>query len=335
MRRSISRGGFTLIELLVVIAIIAVLIGLLLPAVQKVREAAARSSCQNNLKQIALAMHNYHDSYSKFPPGYAFNKYQKGEELFWPMLIWPYIEQGNIKFDPAWGIYGSGTDNNQGTQWAAVNGLAVTYVVKTLLCPSDTLTRIPAGYWGTPAPGMWRSNYVATFSGDGMIYEPGSSNTMPWSSCQSTSRNPSTASGKRGLFNWNVQRGIKDITDGTSNTAMLSEVINGPDGTFDMRGMWSNDWGGAYTHYYTPNTASGDVLISWAASHCIEGPFLPCSYTGQCWAEVYIAARSRHTGGVNLALADGSVRFVGNSINLATWQAVGSINGGEVIGSNF
>src|ERR1043166_7800307 len=126
--------GFTLIEVLVVIAILSVLIGLLLPAVQKVREAAARMSCQNNLKQVALAMHNYHDSYSKFPPGYAFNKYQKGEELFWPMLIWPYIEQGNIKFDPSWGIYGSGTSNNQGTEWAAVNGLAVTYVVKTLLC---------------------------------------------------------------------------------------------------------------------------------------------------------------------------------------------------------
>jgi prepilin-type N-terminal cleavage/methylation domain-containing protein/prepilin-type processing-associated H-X9-DG protein len=320
--------GFTLIELLVVIAIIGVLIGLLVPAVQKVREAAGRMSCSNNLKQIALALHNYHDSHKKFPPGYAFNRYKKGEELFWTMLIWPYIEQGNIKFDPSWGIYGSGTSNNQGTQWAAVNGLAVTWVVPSLLCPSDTLSRCVPNYYGTPAPYMWRSNYVATFSADGMLYEPGSS--IPWSNCQNKARNPSFASGKRALFNWEVERGIKDIRDGTSNTAMLSEVIAGPNGSYDIRGWWSNDWGGAYTHYLAPNSAIGDNIPPYN-EYCVSSVNQPCSYTGACWADVYLGARSWHTGGVNLALGDGSVRFVSNSINQATWIAVGSINGGEVL----
>src|SRR5579884_2367664 len=154
--------GFTLIELLVVIAIIAILIGLLLPAVQKIREAAARMSCSNNLHQLALAMHNYHDTNGKFPPGYSFNKYHKGEELFWTMLIYPFIEQDNIKFDPSWGFYGSGRDNDQGTEWGKYNSLAATAVVKMLLCPSDTPTKTVNNYYGTLGQ-MWRSNYVANF----------------------------------------------------------------------------------------------------------------------------------------------------------------------------
>ena len=150
------------------------------------------------------------------------------------MYILPFIEQGNIKFDFTWGIYGSGRSNDQGTEWAKVNGVAVTQVVPSLLCPSDKLTRCVANYYGTPAPYMWRSNYVATFSADGTLYEPGSS--IPWSSCQNTARNPSLASGKRALFNWQVERGIRDVTEGTSNTAMLSEILVGPEGTYDIRG---------------------------------------------------------------------------------------------------
>jgi prepilin-type N-terminal cleavage/methylation domain-containing protein/prepilin-type processing-associated H-X9-DG protein len=328
--RARALQAFTLIELLVVIAIIAVLIGLLLPAVQKIREAANRMSCSNNLHQVALALHNYHDTNNKFPPGYSFNNYKKGEELFWTMLIYPYIEQGNITFDPSWGFYGSGTSNVQGTAWGKVNSLAATAVVKSLLCPSDSPTKTVNNYYGTIGQ-MSRSNYVANFSADGGLYEPNTS--IPWSPCQNTSRNPSLASGKRGLFNWQIQRGIKDITDGTSNTSMLSEILQGPEGTYDIRGWWSNDWGGAFTHYLAPNSASGDIIPPYK-DYCVNSVRMPCSYTGACWADVYLGVRSNHSGGVNLAMADGSVRFISNSINQATWQAIGSISGGEVL-ANF
>jgi prepilin-type N-terminal cleavage/methylation domain-containing protein/prepilin-type processing-associated H-X9-DG protein len=320
-----TRQGFTLIELLVVIAIIAVLIGLLLPAVQKVREAGNRIKCANNLKQLALALHNYHDANGFFPPGYTFNDYQKGEEVFWTMRILPQIEQENIHFDMTWGIYGSGTSNNQGTQWAAVNGPSVTVVVPLLRCPSDLFTRCIANYWGTPAPYMWRSNYVAAFSADGSIYEPEAN--IPWSSCHKTSTNPSLASGLRALFNWEAKRGIRHVTDGTSNTTALSEVIVGPDGTNDIRGWWSNDWGGAFTHRFAPNSGSGDIIPPYSG-YC-NPQRAPCGASGACWSDVYIGARSQHPGGVNIALVDGSVRFVGNSITQSVWQALGSINGGE------
>jgi prepilin-type N-terminal cleavage/methylation domain-containing protein/prepilin-type processing-associated H-X9-DG protein len=337
MTRSPSRrpSGFTLVELLVVIAIIAVLIGLLLAGVQKVREAAARTQCQNNLKQVALAMHSYHDSYGKFPPGSTFNNYKKGEELYWTLLIFPYMEQSNILngFDYTMGVYGSGTSHQQGTQWGAVNSLAVISPVKSLLCPSDTPTLTVANYVGTHGS-MWRSNYVANFSADGMLYEPGVQD-MPWSGCQNTSRNPSLASGKRGLLNWNVLRGIKDITDGTSNTSMLSECLQGPNGTYDVRGWWSNDWGGAFTAYLAPNSNTGDIVPRRYNGYCVNSVRMPCNYTGQCWADVYMGVRSNHTGGVNLALCDGSVRFVGNSISQTTWVSMGSINGGEILGSDF
>jgi prepilin-type N-terminal cleavage/methylation domain-containing protein/prepilin-type processing-associated H-X9-DG protein len=322
-----TRSGFTLIELLVVIAIIAVLIGLLLPAVQKVREAGNRVKCQNNMKQIVLAMHLYHDIASIFPPGTSYNDYQQSEDIFWMMRILPQVEQGNIKFDMTWGIYGSGNPFGPGNAWAPINGAAVCKDITLFHCPSDITTRATIGYWATPAPGMWRGNYVATASADGSLYEPGTQ--MPWSSCQNTATNPSFASGLRALFNWNVHRSIKDVVDGTSNTAALSEVIVGPDATNDIRGWWSDDWGGMYTHRFAPNSGSGDIVPS--SIYCIPQR-APCGGLGLCWGDVYIGARSLHPGGVNTALADGSVRFFSNSIAQPVWQAIGSINGNEPLG---
>jgi prepilin-type N-terminal cleavage/methylation domain-containing protein/prepilin-type processing-associated H-X9-DG protein len=323
------RRGFTLIELLVVIAIIAILIALLVPAVQKVREAAARAQCQNNLKQLILACHNFHDQFRYLPPGGNFNKYQKGEETYWTLYILPEIEQGAIKYDPTWGIYGSGNNGAQGVQWAPINGQAVTTILQVFLCPSDRVTMCPPNYFGTPPPGMWRGNYVATFSADGMLYEP--SSAVPIGNCHNTAANPSLASGLRALFNYDVNRTLTMATDGTSNTAALSEVINGTDGTFDIRGWWSNDWGQGYTHRLAPNSTQPDVIFSGAANYCVTTVSAPCVATGVCWTDDSIGARSYHQGGVNLSLADGSVRFVSQDINQATWQALGSFNGNETV----
>jgi prepilin-type processing-associated H-X9-DG protein len=234
------------------------------------------------------------------------------------------------------GVYGSGTSDQQSNDpnaWGKTNSLAVISPVKSLLCPSDNPTRTVTNYYGTNGT-MWRSNYVANFSADGGLYEPGIPD-LPWSTCHNDpTNNPSVTTGRRGLLNFNIYRGIKDITDGTSNTAMLSEILQGPEGTYDIRGWWSNDWGGAFTAYLAPNSNTGDIIPNYQ-DYCVNSIRMPCNYTGKCWSDVKLGVRSNHTGGVNLALADGSVRFISQTINQVTWQSVCSISGGEIIGSDF
>jgi prepilin-type N-terminal cleavage/methylation domain-containing protein/prepilin-type processing-associated H-X9-DG protein len=342
----IRRSAFTLIELLVVIAIIAILIGLLLPAVQKVREAAARMSCSNNLHQLGLAMHNYESAFGQLPPAFTGNV-PPGVPLpayfySWSVLaqLNPYLEQTNIynQMDLKQPIY----DPSAGFNISLANQFAVQQVVKLFLCPSDK-TPTPAGGYGVPVLGP--TNYAACI-GSGNV-GTGATLGSPWDS--------------DGMFSAKVGYRITDVTDGTSNTAMMSESTlgEGPESASGSTppakpskvyaylspgsalsesacaaaSMWNVErrrgflWAtgelrcATYNHYYPPNASAWD---------CVTNDYTPGP--GQYTAIGFRAARSQHTGGVNLLLGDGSVRFVRDTVNLDVWRAAATRAGGEVPG---
>jgi prepilin-type N-terminal cleavage/methylation domain-containing protein/prepilin-type processing-associated H-X9-DG protein len=311
--RRLSRHGFTLIELLVVIAIIAILIGLLLPAVQKVREAAARVKCQNNLKQWALAMHSYHDVNNRLVYG-ATKTTGSFVRMSWVPPMWPYIEQGPLasKYDYTKPFHVLPNGTNNGSAGVTINVIAAQ--VPTYFCPSDRGAPV---YWMGDAYTRSRGSYAVNW---GPVYDPVkgtlTSITGPFGYTNGTTL-PLTVT-------------MTGITDGTSNTLMMSErIMAAPDNLYDIRGDIMNDDRGCanFQTINTPNSSVPDELVFWAAN---SDPMMPSvkASNGQS------AARSRHTGGVNVALCDGSIRFVSNSVALATWRAVSTMNGGEVI-SNF
>ena len=311
---SAKRVGFTLIELLVVIAIIAILIGLLLPAVQKVREAAARMQCQNNLKQMALAAHNYHDANGKLPPG------RDANELSVHAYLLPYIEQDNvyklIDFTVAW-------DH-------ANNATARAVPVKTFLCPSDPVTQVPAG---------WAGNNYRSNQGSGLLH--GQPPTSP--------SNPNYGMpAPNGPFVPTRTVTLPGISDGTSNTAAFSEHLKGD---FNNGVSTATD-----TFWPQTNPATQDEAVAQCAaidpanlSHqrvsdvgapWIQGYHSTTAYfhvgppnSRSCMfppGRIATTASSAHSGGVNVSMCDGSVRFVSNSIPLISWRAIGSRDGGEV-----
>jgi prepilin-type processing-associated H-X9-DG protein len=294
-----------LIELLVVIAIIAILIGLLVPAVQKVREAAARSQCSNNLKQWSLAMHSYHDANKKFPIG-STNR----PRHTWVMYLWAYVEQtalaGQNNFNQPFYV-------PPGTIGGTMNGLCG-QAVALYNCPSDfgsDLNSASAYYQRT------RGNYVVNWGPNLYDTPPSLATLAPFGHINGNRATPLVTK-------------MASITDGTSNTLMMSETLKAwsPDDN-DWRGDIHNDDGVfRFQTINTPNSSAPDV-VNWAIPN--NDPLMPVSTSGR----EHSAARSRHINGVNVSMCDGSVRFVGNGISLATWRALGTMNGGESVGSDF
>ncbi len=330
-RRSIlSRGrrrAFTLIELLVVIAIIAVLIGLLLPAVQKVREAAARMSCSNNLKQIALALHNYHDTHSKFPPG-GFtpgNCCGTRSRSNWAVDILPFMEQDNLHRR-----YDFNQDNEHPN-----NVFVRTSFVKPFTCPSDTnvnRTERPASGPGNGLQYMFGSyRAVSGFSGfTGRVFwdtcEPGLINNLPAQFGRTLPRQWRGVLHSTGATNSQCPQGgpenFASITDGTSNTVMVGEL------SLRDTPRRATFWAYTYTSYNQSSISDQSRILnnSYVACDRAGGPGgdNPCKR----------GFGSFHTNGLNFALADGSVRFVSYNVDIRILGAQATVSGGEVANFN-
>jgi prepilin-type N-terminal cleavage/methylation domain-containing protein/prepilin-type processing-associated H-X9-DG protein len=319
--------GFTLIELLVVIAIIAVLVGLLLPAVQKVREAASRMSCSNNLKQIALAAHNYHGATGSFPPGVyqVFNS--AVHPPYQPVTVFvyllPYLEQSNLYAQ--WNLASPSSNTLTGTTSNTAT------VIKTLVCPSDTLPQNPYNSSGTTYYG------IGSYGGNGgtQSYDPQfATNDGVFFVIGPGSQTAPTASAIR----------ISDVTDGLSNTILFGErshldpnndtysvpLTSAPNfiDVMNSVGWWGSSGG---------RLASGDVTLSAFApiNYKIPAPYPALGNSYSAYLPYYeqriCAFGSNHTGGANFALADGSVRFIQDSLPQTTLQLLCVRNDGKVI----
>ncbi|OAI53178.1 hypothetical protein AYO47_05395 [Planctomyces sp. SCGC AG-212-M04] len=340
------RRAFTLIELLVVIAIIAILIALLLPAVQQAREAARRTQCKNNLKQIGLGLHNYESTFGGFPIGYldvfVGNQAHKDGGWAWDAYILPYVDQAPLYNTLDFTKHPYGNVANGATTQANINAMSV--VQPGFKCPSDTGPSTKGDNAGNASGnGLTNhalSNYmgcIGAFDGD---------------ACDEVSRAPYMAIGPRynGLIIVNSSKKIRDVTDGTSNAFAAGEVaylpfgqdVNGDNIASDRNYQYGNiTTGGGPDCNRNNANQNGAFNHIRATRKKLNGPLLNAS-------TMWRAYQSKHVGGAHFLMCDGSVRFISENIDhtntnaggsdqfingpYGTYQRLGAINDGQVVG---
>jgi prepilin-type N-terminal cleavage/methylation domain-containing protein/prepilin-type processing-associated H-X9-DG protein len=322
-----DRRAFTLVELLVVIAIIGTLVGLLLPAVQAARESARRSQCQNNLKQIGVAIHNYHDALQAFPMGVY------GAEVIvpatpgmagrrpWNFTIYPFLEQQSLYQKANVNLSMHLAPNiTSGSDWSGPGSAAI----PTYQCPSDPVPAQSDVGLGNQS----RGNYpgFATAFAAWTLNEWVNNRTPGYKVWH-----------KMHFFAANVKLAMKDVTDGTSHSLAVGEYIKGSNLPNDYRGctLWDNMGGALIGTRWTPNSAQPDFLYQTGGATGSSGSFPTNQGSNPRFPVVGMTsnqrdnqeanARSYHGGGVNCLLADGSVRFAADSIDASVWKALGTI----------
>jgi prepilin-type N-terminal cleavage/methylation domain-containing protein/prepilin-type processing-associated H-X9-DG protein len=334
-----AKKGFTLIELLVVIAIIAVLIGLLLPAVQKVRGAAARIKCANNMKQIGLAMHSYMDANDGLPPNgvFVYSGSAVVQTSPWSAMarILPYIEQENLfrNID-----FTTGYSTQPGISSKRVG---------TYICPAEVNDR---GSGTDPAYGNknWTLNYTVNL-GSWAVLTNKARGMLPGDGAFRSNRGYRPGDFTDGMSNTLGIAEVKSYTvrvSGANNTAVLNgsrpvptapaDVSTGFGfglGTFDPTKNTHVEWVDGKVHETGFTTTFPPNTVVAYSGYDVDFVSATEANLGDTYAAV--TSRSYHLGGVNVVLMDGSVRFVNNSISLPTWRALGSRAGGEVIGTDF
>ena len=309
--RSVRRRAFTLIELLVVIAIIAVLIALLLPAVQQAREAARRTQCKNNLKQLGLAMHNYHDTHGVFPFGWD------ERETGWQAMILPQIERSNLYSTLIWQENGMGN-------WDAIgspNLTACEQVIFAFRCPSMA---VPEHMDNAGIPGRSPVSYRGVASS---IAASDDASTIPAGSGTTVSLEQASHDGM--FFGCSSVR-MSDITDGTSNTMLIGESFTDPNYTKDGQAMdyWqigspqTGGWvlGGIGGTEYSELVGSTFGRINSRRDPAVHGVIMEMSFG------------SWHVGGAHFTMADGTVRFISDNVDLQLYRKLATRAGGEVVG---
>jgi prepilin-type N-terminal cleavage/methylation domain-containing protein len=307
------QSGFTLIELLVVIAIIAILIALLLPAVQQAREAARRSSCRNNMKQLGLALHNYHDTFKIFPFGWD----TRGS--LWSAHILPYMDQANVYNTLIWQESGPGNWDLD----TSPNERACETVIPTFICPSlpiplqhdynDIDRRVVSSY---------RGNAGSEASSDD---QSTSASIMPGSKSLETMY-------LNGIFSACSKTTISDIIDGSSNTILIGESQTDPDFSKDGQGM--DHWyiGSPQADPCACNGGTGGTEFTEAVGTTILGMNLRNVNPAANGSLMEITFGSWHEGGAFFTLGDGSVRFISENVDLTLYKAISTKQGSEPVG---